>query len=229
MLTLLSTFMGAVQFYYIGRFVGEGREYPLLAPYGGNLLAYLIIGTTFMTFVGVSLDSFSSAIRVEQQMGTLEFLLLSRTSLGAVLLYSGVWNFVSACISTTIVLGIFVFALGVKLNANIVLTFGILFLVVISVGGIGWMSAGMIMVTKQGGSNKLGFWNDFRFIKWSCFSCGTTPEVASKRRSCPSNNIWLGGPKEGTPDACIFMGGLGASFNPDCYLLHNPTARFSSI
>ncbi|MBC7083275.1 MAG: ABC transporter permease [Firmicutes bacterium] len=149
-LTLLGTFIGAVQFFFMAKFLGEGHEFPLLAPYGGNLMGYLIIGTTFMSFVGVSLNSFQGAIRGEQQMGTLEFLLMSDTPLHQILIYSALWNFMYACLSTSVIFLVVVFVLGMDINVNLGAALFVLLLSVVCMSGFGLMSAGIIMVTKQG-------------------------------------------------------------------------------
>lgn len=149
-LMLLSIFIGAVQYYFVARFLGEGHEFPLLAPYGGNLMGYLVIGTTFMNFVGVSLNSFQGAIRGEQQMGTLEFLLMSDTPLYQILAYSALWNFVYTCLSTSVIFLIVVFVLGMDINVNLGTAIFILLLSVTCMSGFGLISAGIIMVTKQG-------------------------------------------------------------------------------
>lgn len=149
-LTLLGLFIGVVQFYFVAKFLGEGHEFPLLAPYGGNLMGYLIIGTTFMSFVGVSLNSFQGAIRGEQQMGTLEFLLMSDTPLHEVLIYSTLWNFVSACLSASIIFFAVVFVFGMDINVNFGASLFIWLLSIVCMAGFGLMSAGIIMVTKRG-------------------------------------------------------------------------------
>jgi ABC-2 type transport system permease protein len=147
---LLSSFVSILQFGFMAKFISQGGNPPLLAQYGGNLLAYLIIGSAFTGFVGVSLNSFQSAIRGEQQMGTLEYLLMSDTPLGAILLYSALWNFLYTLVNTAI-LFLFVTALfDVPLSINLLAAGTILFLTVLSLSGIGLMSAGMIMVTKRG-------------------------------------------------------------------------------
>jgi ABC-2 type transport system permease protein len=147
---LLSSFVGILQFGFMARFISQGDNPPLLAQYGGNLLAYLIIGSAFTGFVGVSLNSFQGAIRGEQQMGTLEYLLMSDTPLGAILLYSALWNFLYTLMNTAILFLFVTVLFDVSLSINLPAAGFILFLTVLSLSGVGLMSAGMIMVTKQG-------------------------------------------------------------------------------
>lgn len=149
-LGLLSSLVGILQFGFMARFLSAGNSFPLLAPYGGNLLAYLIIGSAFMGFVGVSLNSFQGAIRAEQQMGTLEYLLLSDTLLGAILLYSALWNFLYTLFNTAILFLFVITLFQVPLSINLLAAGIILLLTILALSGIGLMSAGIIMVTKQG-------------------------------------------------------------------------------
>jgi ABC-2 type transport system permease protein len=111
-------------------------------------MAFLIIGTLFMSFVGVSLNSFQEAIRTKQQMGTLEFLLMSDTPLSLTLLYSGLWNFIWTLFSTGIILIVVAVGFHMQLYANLWLSLFILALSIICISGIGLIAAGIIMVTK---------------------------------------------------------------------------------
>lgn len=149
-LGIVGSFVGLLQFTFMGKFLNDGNSFPALAAYGGNLLAYLIIGTAFSSFLGVSLSSFSSTIRSEQQMGTLEFLLLSNTRLELILLYAGLMNFLQAFVNVALLLAIVIFAFGIPMDINLPAALVAMVLTVTSLSGIGLMSAGVIIVTKVG-------------------------------------------------------------------------------
>lgn len=149
-LGILGGFVGLLQFSFMGTFLSEGNSFPALEQYGGNLLAYLIIGTAFTSFLGASLHSFQSTIRSEQQMGTLEYLLISNTRLELLLTYSGLMNFVNALVNTAILLVVVVFVFDVPLEVNLVGSMLAMILTITSLSGIGLMSAGVIIVTKVG-------------------------------------------------------------------------------
>ena len=149
-LGIVGSFVGLLQFSFMGKFLNDGNSFPALAAYGGNLLAYLIIGTAFSSFLGVSLSSFSGTIRSEQQMGTLEFLLLSNTRLEMILLYSGLVNFLQALVNVALLLTIVILVFGIPMDINIPAATAAMILTITSLSGIGLMSAGIIIVTKVG-------------------------------------------------------------------------------
>ena len=149
-LGIVGSFVGLLQFTFMGNFLSDGNSFPALEKYGGNLLAYLIIGTAFTSFVGVSLNSFQSTIRSEQQMGTLEYLLISNTRLELILIYAGVMNFIQSFINVAILLTIVVFVFGIPLGVNFAGGLISIILTITSLSGIGLMSAGIIIITKVG-------------------------------------------------------------------------------
>lgn len=149
-LGVVGSFVGLLQFTFMGRFLADGNSFPAIRQYGGSLLAYLVIGTAFTSFVGVSLSSFQGTIRSEQQMGTLEYLLVSNTRLEQVLLLSGLMNFVQSLLNVSILLVVVVLIFKVPLGINALGAILSIVLTVTALSGIGLMSAGIIIVTKVG-------------------------------------------------------------------------------
>jgi ABC-2 type transport system permease protein len=149
-LGLANMFISVASFYFVAKLVGFQEDNPLLKPYGGDYLAFLIIGVVFQSFISVSQHSFSRTISSEQRAGTLEYLLMSRTPLYQVLLGSALWSFLMTILNSAIVLTSAIFIFGLRLKANLLVTALVLFLAMVSMAGIGMISAGIIMVTKQG-------------------------------------------------------------------------------
>jgi len=149
-LQILTMFITTASFYFLAKLVGFQGNNPYLAPYGGNYMVFLIIGIIFQSFVTVSQTSFSQSIRNEQYMGTLESLLLSKTPLYKILTYSSLWTFLFTAINTGVILAIAIIVFRVDLNVNLLASAIILLLSIVSLAGIGMISAGIIMVTKQG-------------------------------------------------------------------------------
>lgn len=149
-LSMASMVIGVAQFAYMAIFLKEGNTFPGIARYGGDLLAFLISGNLFMSFMAVALSSFQGAIRSEQLMGTLEFLLLSDTPLSLVLLYSSLWDFLWTLVNAGLIFAIVVLIFGVPLQINLGPALLVLSLAIICLAGVGLASAGIIMVTKVG-------------------------------------------------------------------------------
>lgn len=149
-LGIVGGFVGLLQFTFMGQFLEDGNSFPALEQYGGNLLAYLIIGSAFTSFVGVSLHSFQGTVRSEQQMGTLEYLILSSTRPETLLICSGIMGFLGAVVNVSVLLFVVSFVFAVPLEVNIMGAAASIVLTVISLSGIGLVSAGIIIVTKVG-------------------------------------------------------------------------------
>jgi ABC-2 type transport system permease protein len=149
-LGILSGFIGLLQFSFMGRFLTDGNSFPALEKYGGSLLAYLIIGAAFTSFLGVALNSFQGTIRSEQQMGTLEFLLMSNTRIELILTYSWIMNFLQAFLNVAILLTLVIFVFDIPMAINLPAAVLAMLLTILSLSGIGLMSAGIIIMTKVG-------------------------------------------------------------------------------
>ena len=151
-LTMVNIILGIATFYFFCDFylkTGIVREALLI--YGGNPIAFIMLGTVFQDFVNLGLTSFNKAISREQVEGTLEFLLLSPTKLFTILICESIWNTMLTSIGAALGLAITVYVFGVNLsNANYISCMVILTLLVLSMSGIGMISAGIVLVTKQG-------------------------------------------------------------------------------
>src|SRR5580700_10620530 len=70
-ITFLDSMVVLIFFYFLSKLVseGDGRN---LTRYGGNYLAYVVIGLAFARYFQVTLKMFSDSIREAQQSGCLE-------------------------------------------------------------------------------------------------------------------------------------------------------------
>lgn len=148
-LTYLKLFLTVTIFYFISKLVG-GSVNQYLSEYNGNYAAFIITGVTFHSFISTSMNSFSSAIRLEQKMGTLEFLLMSKTRLPFVLVCSALWNFILVMVHSIVIFLFAIFIYKVNFSANLFPVFLILLFSVFTFSGIGMISAGFIIAFKQG-------------------------------------------------------------------------------
>src|SRR5579864_6355493 len=74
-------------FFFLSKTVGD-KPLPILSKYGGDFLAFILIGVSLSDCVLVSLTSFANQIREAQTTGTLEATLMSPVRLPVILLYS---------------------------------------------------------------------------------------------------------------------------------------------
>lgn len=143
-------FFSVSVFYFLSQTFGKGIS-TYLEPYGGDYFSFVLIGIAFSDYLHVSLSSFSEQLRQAQLQGTLEAILVTPTSLSTIVFSSSLYPFFFASFSVIIyfVFGaaVFGFPLG---NANIPAAVLILILSIISLSGLGILSAAFIMVFKKG-------------------------------------------------------------------------------
>jgi ABC-2 type transport system permease protein len=146
-LQTINMFFGVASFYFLSKLVGNSA---LLKDYGGDYLTFLLLGVVFNSFIGMALNTFNGSISTEQKTGTLEYLLMSRTPLSAVMLYSAAWSFLTTALSAVLMLALASALFGMKLGGNPGMALLVLLVTIVGMSGIGMLSAGIIMVTKQG-------------------------------------------------------------------------------
>jgi len=139
-------------FYFVGRAIGD-RPLPALAPYGGNFVAFLLIGIALTDCVGVSLVSFAAQIREAQTTGTLEATVMSPVRLPVILIYSSLWSYAmcGARFLLYLVVGSRLYGLDVG-HGNIPSALLIFLLTVLCFMGVGMLWAGIVMLVKRGES-----------------------------------------------------------------------------
>ena len=149
-LQLGSIFISTLMFFFLSRLVGEGIA-GHLEPYGGNYFSFVIIGVAFTDYLSVSLSSFAGQIRSAQMQGTLEALLVTPTSVSTILFSSSLYNFFFTSLRVFLYLAIGVIFFGLNLHITSLLAFFvIMILTILAFSGIGLISAGFIIVFKQG-------------------------------------------------------------------------------
>ena len=115
-----------------------------------SYVAFFVVGLAFQGFVTSLYGTLAQRIRSEQMMGTLEHLLLSPTSPGAVLAYSMVFGLMLNVLAMGVILGIGVGFLGVHLAVSwaALIVSGVL--LVTSNLGMAILASSFILWTKQG-------------------------------------------------------------------------------
>lgn len=143
-------FLSVLSLYFLSKLVGDSAT-PHLRQYGGDYLAFLLIGLALISYVQVALRSFAECIRNAQTLGTLEAMLVTQTKLPTIILSSSLYSFTvtSLRIIVYLLLGVIAFNLDIR-GANYIGALIILFLTIVSCSCIGIFSASFIMVLKKG-------------------------------------------------------------------------------
>lgn len=150
LLQFVGIFFSSMVFFFVSQLIGDGIS-SQLSRYGGDYFSFVIIGVALTDYLSVSLEGFSSEIRSAQVEGTLEALLVTPTSVSTILFSSTLYSYsvTSIRVVVYIVLGTVLF--GLNLHMTSILSFMVvMILTVVSFAGIGLISAGFIIVFKQG-------------------------------------------------------------------------------
>ena len=145
-LSIVNVLVGLISYYFLSKIVGSKS----LGVYADNPAAFIIAGTTLMTFVSVSLASYAGSIRSEMFLGTIEHWLLATSSLTRLVFLSTLWEFAWPLLTTVITFTILAVAIGVHFDPNLLTTLLFFLLTVVVMSGFGLISAGIIMVSKIG-------------------------------------------------------------------------------
>lgn len=142
--------VSALGYFFIDRLFGS-RMVPYLEEFGVNYFSYVLLSMAFFGYVGVGLGSFSERIHNEQTQGTLEAVLLTPTRISTILFSLALWNLILATVDMLIYIGLAVFVFKINLsNINLLSTFVIFVLTILSFSSLGIISASFIMVFKRG-------------------------------------------------------------------------------
>jgi ABC-2 type transport system permease protein len=137
-------------FYFVSQLLGASAT-QYLGSYGGDYFSFVLIGIAFVGYQGVALHSFAGVVQSAQSAGTLEAMLVTPTRLSTILFSSSLWNFVftSFRVLLYILLGVFVFGADLR-NANVLAGLVVLCLTIVTLSGVGILSACFVMVFKRG-------------------------------------------------------------------------------
>ncbi len=141
---------GVASFYYLSRFI-DTPELRRALPQGGTYFGFVLIGVGFFDYLGVALNAFDESLSEARQNGTLEYLLVTQTSLPVILVGSVVYPFVLLSLRTVVYFawGIALFGFPISqpnwIGAIIVLVSSVLAFI-----GLGVLSASYTLVFKRG-------------------------------------------------------------------------------
>src|SRR6516165_68817 len=137
-------------FFFLSKIVGS-QPLPMLARYGGDFLAFLIIGIALSDCVLISLTSFATQVREAQTTGTLEATLMSPVRLSVILLYSSLWDYFMSAAGFVFYLGAGAALFDLKFaHFRFLPAITLFILTVFSFVGVGILWAGIVLLVKRG-------------------------------------------------------------------------------
>jgi len=143
-------FISTATFFFIAKLI-PGENISSLVPYGGGYFSFVIIGIAFSGILGMFQEGLPDIIRNAQMTGTLEAILVTRTSISTVLIGSSFFNFLMSFIRTIFHLGIAIFVFGMTLgNIHWIGAIIVFVLTVMCFLSIGILSTSFILVYKLG-------------------------------------------------------------------------------
>ena len=152
-LTFVSSFVGiffsSATFFFVSKLITPGA--PSLEAFGGDFFAFAVVGIAFSSLLGIFQEGLPSVIRGAQVAGTLEALLVTRTSIPTVLLGSSLYSLLFQVFRTALHIGLAMAVFGLQLGRiNIPGFLGVFALTALCFLSIGILSASFILVYKSG-------------------------------------------------------------------------------
>lgn len=146
---MVETLLGVAAFYYLSRFI-EVPAFARVQPAGGYF-AFAVVGFAFFDYLTVALNAFDQSLEEARRNGTLEYLLVTQTSLPVILAGSAIYPFVVLSLRTTVYLGwaVLLFQFPVS-QANWVGAVLVLAASVLAFAGLGVLSASYSLLFKRG-------------------------------------------------------------------------------
>jgi len=158
-LAFSTTFLGIIfnLFYLVlfGSMFGS-RELSVLAPYGGDFISYILVGSVGWGFLWSIMNTTSASLRSEMMMGTLESILLTTTKVSTMVLGYTIFGCLFGSLSIGILISVGFFCFGISFGYATIYTFIIMFLSALLMMGFGMIFAGLtIWVKNIGGAAPL--------------------------------------------------------------------------
>jgi ABC-2 type transport system permease protein len=172
--TVLGWLLPVFLYYFIANYFSHQIS-DAVSPYATSYIGFFIVGLAFQGYVSALVSSLSQRIRTEEEMGTLEHLMLSPTSPSSILIYTMLWPLLLNSVQAAAVLLVGIYLLGVRLHVDVLATVILAVLVLASNVGIGMMAAAYTLFAKQGNPISLFFSTFSVFISGAVFPVTLLP------------------------------------------------------
>jgi ABC-2 type transport system permease protein len=153
--SLTGIVVSSATFFFISKLIpGSGSS--ILAPYGGDYFSFVIIGIAFSNILVIFQHGLPEVIRSAQITGTLEALLVTKTSVLTILVGSSLYSLLMSFLRTVFHLLLALLVFGMKLgHVNWPGVISVFCLTTVCFVSVGILSASFILVYKKG--NPFGF------------------------------------------------------------------------
>lgn len=147
---LVVVVFGVAAYYFLSRLFNIA-DFPEFRMYGSGYFSFILIGIACYSYMNVALGTFSSSLRQAQTSGTLEAMMLTRTSLTSIMIFSSLWAFIYTIVQLVLYIlvgwGLFGFDLSrIDLSSSILM----LLLIAVSFSPLAILSASFILAFKRG-------------------------------------------------------------------------------
>jgi ABC-2 type transport system permease protein len=137
-----------VVFYALGELVSQDPA--ALAPYGGEYLPFALVGLAIGGYSSISLGAFANRVRQAQTTGTLEAMIVTPVPGGAILLLSGIWDYLLATFRLVVYVVIGVALFDVRFDVNLAAAIPLAICSLIAFAATGMTVASIMLVVKRG-------------------------------------------------------------------------------
>jgi ABC-2 type transport system permease protein len=151
---IIQALFGTAMFYYVARFV-DSPELRQTLPQSGGYFAFALVGFVFLDYLSAAIDTFDRSLEEARDTGTLEHLLVTQTSLPAILAGSALYPFAATTlrIAVYIAWGALLFGFPLR-SANWFAVFLVLLVSLLAFSGLGVLSACYLLLFKRGNPAK---------------------------------------------------------------------------
>ncbi|GAC1635749.1 MAG: ABC transporter permease [Candidatus Acidiferrum sp.] len=154
---IVQALFGTAMFYYIARFV-DSPELRQTLPQSGGYFSFSLVGFVFLDYLNSALDTFDRSLEEARDSGTLEHMLVTQTSLPAILTGSALYPFAATTLRIVVYIAWGALFFGFSLHAaNWPAVVLVLLVSLLAFSGLGILSASYLLLFKRGNPAKWAF------------------------------------------------------------------------
>lgn len=152
--------IGIGVFYFISLMIGGTQAEAMINEYGGNYLAFLVLGYVTMRVVNNALECYYWSLMDSFWSGRLEGYLLSPMHVSALIVQEGTCSYILTLryIAFYILVSVFLFKIPFGPITNLLPAIGFLVLGVVAITGLGLISASMVVFANARTGHELVRW-----------------------------------------------------------------------